>query len=68
VGILTNLPTEEIRMSNEQRAPTDLFSTIDALTKRDGQVTTANNRLTGIELVIARVGDIVTCKDDSEAA
>ncbi len=55
-------------MSNEQRAPTDLFSTIDALTKRDGQVTTANNRLTGIELVIVRVGNIVTCKDDSEAA
>ncbi|MGU7771405.1 PAAR domain-containing protein [Burkholderia sp. MR1-5-21] len=54
-------------MSNEQKVPTHLFVTIGALTERGGRVTKASSGLTVIGLAVARVGDIVTYEDGSEA-
>lgn len=54
-------------MSNERKAPTHLFATIGALTERGGRVTKASGGLTVVGLAVARVGDIVTYEDGSEA-
>jgi uncharacterized Zn-binding protein involved in type VI secretion len=45
-----------------------LFATIGALTERGGRITTATSGLTLIGLAVARVGDVVTYEDGSEAA
>ncbi|MFP3567844.1 PAAR domain-containing protein [Paraburkholderia sp. SIMBA_030] len=57
-------------MSNDQHkeVPTDLFATICSLTERGGRVTTATSGLEVIGLGIARVGDVLTYEDGSEAA
>ncbi|WP_230975233.1 PAAR domain-containing protein [Burkholderia stagnalis] len=67
VAILSHLSRREIRMSNEQKSPTHLFATIGALTQRGGRVTKASSKLTVVGLAVARVGDIVTYEDGSEA-
>ncbi|MDS0857368.1 PAAR domain-containing protein [Burkholderia pseudomultivorans] len=54
-------------MKNERAAPTHLFATIGALTERGGRVTKASSELTVAGLAVARVGDIVTYEDGSEA-
>jgi len=54
-------------MKSEQTAPPDLFATIGALTERGGRVTEATSGLTVAGLVVARVGDVVTYEDGSEA-
>ena len=54
-------------MKSEQTAPTHLFATIGALTERGGRVTKATSGLTVAGLVVARVGDVVTYEDGSEA-
>ncbi|CAB3763161.1 hypothetical protein GQ57_22155 [Burkholderia sp. MSh2] len=54
-------------MSSELKVPTHLFATIGALTERGGRITRASSGLTVIGLVVARVGDIVTYEDGSEA-
>ncbi|EDT05755.1 hypothetical protein BamIOP4010DRAFT_0780 [Burkholderia ambifaria IOP40-10] len=54
-------------MKSEQTAPTHLFATIGALTERGGRVTNATSGLTVAGLVVARVGDVVTYEDGSEA-
>ncbi|KVU64863.1 PAAR domain-containing protein [Burkholderia ubonensis] len=54
-------------MKNEQTAPTYLFATIGALTERGGRVTEATGSLTIAGLAVARVGDVVTYEDGSEA-
>ncbi|MBN3797654.1 PAAR domain-containing protein [Burkholderia sp. Ac-20392] len=54
-------------MKSEQAAPTHLFATIGALTERGGRITEATSDLTVAGLVVARVGDVVTYEDGSEA-
>ncbi|KVS37801.1 PAAR domain-containing protein [Burkholderia ubonensis] len=54
-------------MNYKQKLPTHLFATIGSLTARGGRVTKASSKLTVIGLVVARVGDIVTYEDGSEA-
>ncbi|NTX28445.1 PAAR domain-containing protein [Burkholderia pyrrocinia] len=54
-------------MKNEHEAPTHLFATIGALTERGGRVTAATSGLTLAGLEVARVGDVVTYDDGSEA-
>ncbi|MDN7702526.1 PAAR domain-containing protein [Burkholderia semiarida] len=54
-------------MKREPAAPTHLFATIGALTERGGRVTTATSGLAVAGLVVARVGDVVTYEDGSEA-
>ncbi|WP_232453674.1 hypothetical protein [Burkholderia ubonensis] len=54
-------------MKNEQTAPTYLFATIGALTERGGRVTEATGSLAIVGLAVARVGDVVTYEDGSEA-
>ncbi|RQS70431.1 hypothetical protein DID96_14890 [Burkholderia sp. Bp8963] len=54
-------------MNSEQKAQTHLFATIGSLTARGGRVTKATGGLTVVGLAIARVGDIVTYEDGSEA-
>ncbi|MCR4467388.1 MULTISPECIES: PAAR domain-containing protein [unclassified Burkholderia] len=54
-------------MKNEQSAPTYLFATIGALTERGGRVTQASSGLAVAGLAVARVGDVVTYEDGSEA-
>ena len=44
-----------------------LFATIGALTERGGRITVATSGLTVAGLVVARVGDVVTYEDGSEA-
>jgi len=54
-------------MKNEHKAPTHLFATVGSLTERGGRVTTATSGLTLAGLEVARVGDVVTYDDGSEA-
>lgn len=54
-------------MKNEQSEPTHLFATIGALTERGGRVTQATSGLAVAGLAVARVGDVVTYDDGSEA-
>lgn len=54
-------------MKTEHTVPTHLFATIGALTERGGRVTQATSGMTVAGLAIARVGDIVTYEDGSEA-
>jgi len=54
-------------MRNEQSEPTHLFATIGALTERGGRVTQATSGLAVAGLAVARVGDVVTYDDGSEA-
>lgn len=54
-------------MKSEQSVPTYLFATIGALTKRGGRVTECTSGLTVAGLAVARVGDVVTYEDGSEA-
>ncbi|HHX4059414.1 MAG: PAAR domain-containing protein [Burkholderia contaminans] len=54
-------------MKSEQTAPTHLFATIGALTERGGRVAEATSGLTVAGLIVARVGDVVTYEDGSEA-
>lgn len=51
----------------EPSPPTHLFATIGALTERGGRITTATSGLAVIGLAVARVGDVVTYEDGSEA-
>ncbi|WP_234745044.1 MULTISPECIES: PAAR domain-containing protein [Burkholderia] len=55
-------------MKNEHKAPTHLFVTIGSLTERGGRVSTATSGLELAGLQVARVGDVVTYDDGSEAA
>ncbi|WP_338638726.1 PAAR domain-containing protein [Burkholderia pyrrocinia] len=54
-------------MNDEHEAPTHLFATIGALTERGGRVTAATSGMTLAGLEVARVGDVVTYDDGSEA-
>ncbi|MCA8244356.1 MULTISPECIES: PAAR domain-containing protein [Burkholderia] len=54
-------------MKREPAAPTHLFATIGAFTERGARVTTATSGLAVAGLVVARVGDVVTYEDGSEA-
>lgn len=45
-----------------------LFATIGALTERGGRITKATSGLTVAGLTVARVGDVATYEDGSEAA
>ncbi|KVG78802.1 hypothetical protein WJ36_22735 [Burkholderia ubonensis] len=54
-------------MSNDQKAPPHLLATDGSLTARGSLVTKASSRLMVIGLAVARVGDIVTYEDGSEA-
>jgi len=55
-------------MKDEHKAPTHLFATIGSLTERGGRVSTATSGLELAGLNVARVGDVVTYDDGSEAA
>ncbi|CAB3758730.1 hypothetical protein GQ57_03360 [Burkholderia sp. MSh2] len=55
-------------MKNERKAPLHLFATVGALTERGERVTTATSDLPPAGLEVARVGDVVTHDDGSEAA
>ncbi|KHK60995.1 hypothetical protein PI86_00610 [Burkholderia sp. A9] len=54
-------------MTSEPKTPTHLFAIMGALTEWGGRMTQASSGLTVIGLVVARVGDIVTYEDRSEA-
>ncbi|NTZ83699.1 hypothetical protein FCJ61_11975 [Burkholderia metallica] len=55
-------------MNDKHETPTHLFATIGSLTERGGRVTSATSGVTLAGLEVARVGDVVTYDDGSEAA
>lgn len=58
------------RVEDGEESATDLkrlFATIGALTARGGRITKATSGLTVAGLAVARVGDVVTYEDGSEA-
>lgn len=61
------MPDIQSQERTEPRQPTHLFATIGSLTEQGGRITKATSGLTVTGLVLARVGDVVTYDDGSEA-
>jgi len=66
-SVMQNTQTESDLEHRTTTEPTHLFATIGSLTERGGRITKTTSGLTVIGLALARVGDVVTYEDGSEA-